>query len=83
MKRALLDASRENRLLRLQASEHDRIIRDHIAEADGDRAVLEHQFSRTQATVETAQRQLRMRVLRQSLSQADSQALQKSSNVGA
>jgi autophagy-related protein 11 len=58
--RALKEASKEkDRLLRAQATEHDRIIRDHIAEADGDRAVLEHQFSELKAIHETTERQLK------------------------
>ncbi|EIW78562.1 hypothetical protein CONPUDRAFT_138782 [Coniophora puteana RWD-64-598 SS2] len=48
------DADRD-RLLRAQASEHDRIMRDHRAEADGDRAVLEHQFSELRAQFADAQ----------------------------
>jgi autophagy-related protein 11 len=60
MCRALDEAKKEkDRLLRAQASEHDRIIRDHIAEADGDRAVLEHQFSEFKATVETSEKKLK------------------------
>ena len=60
MRRALEEAKKEkDRLLRAQASEHDRIIRDHIAEADGDRAVLEHQFSEFKAAVETSERKLK------------------------
>ncbi|KAJ7765324.1 hypothetical protein B0H16DRAFT_416878 [Mycena metata] len=42
----------------LEASEHDRIIRDHIAEADGDRAVLERQFHELKAVQEHTLRQL-------------------------
>ena len=60
VKRSLLEAGREKeRLLRAQASEHDRIMRDHIAEADGDRAVLEHQYLELKAALEDAQRQLK------------------------
>lgn len=60
VKRALQEAGREkDRLLRAQASEHERIIRDHIAEADGDRAVLEHQHLELKAALEDAQRQLK------------------------
>ncbi|KZT07122.1 putative peripheral membrane protein [Laetiporus sulphureus 93-53] len=60
VKRALAEAGRErDRLLRAQASEHDRVIRDHIAEADGDRAVLEHQFSELKAALEDTERQLK------------------------
>jgi autophagy-related protein 11 len=53
--RALDDASKEkDRLLHAQASEHHRALRDHIAETDGDRAVLEHQFSELRAAAEDA-----------------------------
>jgi len=58
--RALKEASLEkDRLLKAQASEHDRIIRDHIAEADGDRAVLDRQFSELQAVLEHKDRELK------------------------
>ncbi|TDL25201.1 putative peripheral membrane protein [Rickenella mellea] len=58
--RALKDASEQkDRLLRVQAMEHDRIMRDHIAEADGDRAVLEHQFFEVKATLDDSERQLK------------------------
>ncbi|KAF8966554.1 autophagy-related protein 11-domain-containing protein [Flammula alnicola] len=57
---ALKEASQEkDRLLKAQASEHDRIIRDHIAEADGDRAVLDRQFSELQAILEHKERELK------------------------
>ena len=57
---ALQEASLEkDRLLKVQASEHDRIIRDHIAEADGDRAVLDRQFSELQAVLEHKERELK------------------------
>ncbi|RDB29904.1 Autophagy-related protein 11 [Hypsizygus marmoreus] len=57
---ALKEAREEkDRLLRAQASEHDRIIRDHIAEADGDRAVLERQFFELKAVQEHTERQLK------------------------
>lgn len=60
VKRALIEAGREkDRLLRAQASEHDRLLRDHIAEADGDRAVLEHQFTELRADLENVERQLK------------------------
>ena len=60
MRRALEEAKKEkDRLLRAQASEHDRIIRDHIAEADGDRAVLEHQFSEFKAAIDTSEKKLK------------------------
>ena len=53
VKRALIEAGRDkDRLLRAQASEHDRIMRDQIAEADGDRAVLEHQNLELKAALE-------------------------------
>ncbi|KAG6916954.1 hypothetical protein DXG01_004503 [Tephrocybe rancida] len=57
---ALKDSKDEkDRLLRAQASEHERIIRDHIAEADGDRAVLERQFHELKAVQEHTDRQLK------------------------
>ncbi|KAF9472749.1 hypothetical protein BDN70DRAFT_886621 [Pholiota conissans] len=57
---ALQQASQEkDRLLKAQMSEHDRIIRDHIAEADGDRAVLDRQFSELQAVLEHKERELK------------------------
>jgi len=60
MHMALREArSDKDRLLRAQASEHDRIIRDHIAEADGDRAVLERQFHELKALNELTERQVK------------------------
>lgn len=60
VKRALMEAGKEkDRLLRAQLAEHDRIMRDHIAEADGDRAVLEHQYLELKAALEGAERQLK------------------------
>jgi autophagy-related protein 11 len=60
MKQALGEASEEkDRLLRAQANEHDRQLRDYVAEADGDRAVLEHQFYELRAEVEDLERQLK------------------------
>ncbi|KAG6840471.1 hypothetical protein C0991_006497 [Blastosporella zonata] len=57
---ALKDSKEEkDRLLRAQACEHERIIRDHIAEADGDRAVLERQFFELKAVQEHTDRQLK------------------------
>ncbi|KAH8113764.1 hypothetical protein DFH11DRAFT_1856207 [Phellopilus nigrolimitatus] len=58
--RALRDArEQKERLLRAQALEHDRIMRDHIAEADGDRAVLEQRFFETRAQLDQNERQLK------------------------
>lgn len=58
--KALKEATKEKeRILRLQASEHDRRMRDHIAEADGDRAVLEHQFSELRAALAAAEGNLK------------------------
>lgn len=58
--RALKEAGQEkDRLLKDQAFEHDRKLRDHIAEADGDRAVLDRQFSELQAVLEHNERQLK------------------------
>ena len=60
VKRALAEAGREkDRLLRAQASEHDRLMRDHIAEADGDRAVLEHQYLELKAALDGMEQELK------------------------
>jgi len=76
--RALREASKEkDRLLRAQASEHDRIIRDHIAEADGDRAVLEHQFSELKVIHESTERQLRDVRAQMEVSNADAVGLRE------
>ena len=57
---ALRDAEEQKeKLLRAQAQEHDRIMRDHIAEADGDRAILEQQFFEVKAAYDNAERQLK------------------------
>lgn len=57
---ALKEASEQkDRLLRAQALEHDRIMRDHIAEADGDRAVLEHRYFEVEATLDNTILQLK------------------------
>jgi autophagy-related protein 11 len=49
--------SEKDRLLRMQASEHDRRLRDQIAEADGDRAVLEKQFFQLKSELEFLRRE--------------------------
>lgn len=78
MRRALEEAKKEkDRLLRAQASEHDRIIRDHIAEADGDRAVLEHQFSEYKTAVETLEKRLREARTQTEVALADAKALRE------
>ncbi|KAH6906808.1 hypothetical protein BKA70DRAFT_398779 [Coprinopsis sp. MPI-PUGE-AT-0042] len=60
VRQALKDTSNEKeRLLKVQASEHDRIIRDHIAEADGDRAILERQLFELKTTQDYAERQVK------------------------
>lgn len=51
--------SEKDKLLKVQASEHDKIIRDHIAEADGDRAILDRQFSELQAVLGHKDRELK------------------------
>jgi autophagy-related protein 11 len=76
--RALKNTNMEkDRLLRLQANEHDRIIRDHIAEADGDRAVLEHQFSELRAQLEDTERQLKEARSQTELTNADAMGLRE------
>lgn len=58
--RALKDArDQKDRLLRAQALEHERLMRDHIAEADGDRAVLEQQYFEAKAVLDQNERQLK------------------------
>ena len=72
MKQALEEASEEkDRLLRAQASEHDRQLRDYVAEADGDRAVLEHQFFELKAEVEDLERQLKEATARAEMKEND------------
>lgn len=78
MNRALRDATKEkDRLLRLQASEHDRLMRDHIAEADGDRAVLEHQFSELKAVLEDTEQQLKDARAQTEITDADAVGLRE------
>ncbi|KAH9836395.1 uncharacterized protein C8Q71DRAFT_762403 [Rhodofomes roseus] len=78
VKRSLAEAAREkDRLLRIQATEHDRVIRDHIAEADGDRAVLEHQFSELKVALEDAGRQLKDVRAQAEMAQADAVGLRE------
>ena len=78
VKRALVEAGKEkDRLLRAQASEHDRLLRDHIAEADGDRAVLEHQFSELRAALEDAERQLKDARAQAEMANADAVGLRE------
>jgi autophagy-related protein 11 len=63
MKQAPEKASEEkDGLLRSQASDHDRQLRDYLGEADGDRALLGHQFFKPKAEVEkkaTAQAEMK------------------------
>ncbi|EJF59536.1 hypothetical protein DICSQDRAFT_156224 [Dichomitus squalens LYAD-421 SS1] len=78
VKRALVEAAKEkDRLLRAQASEHDRLLRDHIAEADGDRAVLEHQFSELRAALEDAERHLKDARAQAEMANADAVGLRE------
>ncbi|KAI0266091.1 putative peripheral membrane protein [Gloeopeniophorella convolvens] len=78
MKRALEDASDDkDRLLRAQASEHDRQMRDYVAEADGDRAVLEHQFYELRAEVEDLERQLKEASAQVEMKEADAVGLRE------
>ena len=78
MKSALKDASEDkDRLLRAQASEHDRQLRDYVAEADGDRAVLEHQFFELRAEVEDLERQLKEATAQVEMKDTDSVRLRE------
>ncbi|KAF9225984.1 hypothetical protein BS17DRAFT_750485 [Gyrodon lividus] len=67
----------KDRLLRVQATEHDRTLRDHIAEADGDRAVLEHQFSELREQLEDTRRQLKEAHANVELTNADAMGLRE------
>lgn len=67
----------KDRLLRVQATEHDRMLRDHIAEADGDRAVLEHRFSELREQLEDASRQLKEALANVDLTNADAMGLRE------
>lgn len=78
VQRALEDARREkDRLLRQQASEHDRQMRDYVAEADGDRAVLEHQFLELRAELEDTERQLKEAASQIEMREADNVGLRE------
>lgn len=57
--------------LKEAARERDRLLRDHRAEADGDRAVLEHQFLETRRTLEATQRDLKKAQTENEALQAD------------
>ncbi|KAI0319256.1 putative peripheral membrane protein [Amylostereum chailletii] len=77
--RRALDESRQekDRLLRAQASEHDRQMRDYVAEADGDRAVLEHQFFELRAEMEDMERQLKEVTAQLEMKDADAVGLRE------
>ncbi|KAH9973833.1 hypothetical protein BGW80DRAFT_1306660 [Lactifluus volemus] len=78
MKHALEEASEEkDRLLRAQASEHDRQLRDYVAEADGDRAVLEHQFFELRAELEDLERQLKEAIAQGEMKETDATKLRE------
>ncbi|KAI0250611.1 putative peripheral membrane protein [Lactifluus subvellereus] len=78
MKHALGEASEEkDRLLRAQASEHDRQLRDYVAEADGDRAVLEHQFFELRAELEDLERQLKEAIAQAGMKEANAASLRE------
>ncbi|KIK99177.1 hypothetical protein PAXRUDRAFT_569510 [Paxillus rubicundulus Ve08.2h10] len=67
----------KDRLLNIQATEHDRMLRDHIAEADGDRAILEHQFSELREQLDDARRQLKEAHANVELTNADAMGLRE------
>ncbi|KAI0032877.1 putative peripheral membrane protein [Vararia minispora EC-137] len=78
IRRALDEAGKEkDRLLRAQANEHDRQMRDYVAEADGDRAVLEHQFFELRAEMEDTERQLKETTAQLEMREADAQGLRE------
>ncbi|KAF8903289.1 hypothetical protein CPB84DRAFT_1814678 [Gymnopilus junonius] len=73
LQRELKEASeKKDKLLRDQLSEHDRRLRDHIAEANVDRAVLDRQFSELQAVLE--HKELELKDLRGDLEVANADA---------
>ncbi|KZV76457.1 hypothetical protein PENSPDRAFT_741294 [Peniophora sp. CONT] len=78
IRRALDEAGKEkDRLLRQQASEHDRQMRDYVAEADGDRAVLEHQFCELRAEIEDMERQVKEANAQVEMKEADATGLRE------
>lgn len=78
IRRALDEAGKEkDRLLRQQASEHDRQMRDYVAEADGDRAVLEHQFCELRADIEDMERQVKEANAQVEMKEADATGLRE------
>lgn len=78
IRRALDEAGKDkDRLLRAQANEHDRQMRDYVAEADGDRAVLEHQFFELRAEMEDMERQLKEASAQLETKEADASSLQE------
>ncbi|KAI0049190.1 hypothetical protein FA95DRAFT_921642 [Auriscalpium vulgare] len=78
VKRSLDEAGKEkDRLLSAQASEHDRQMRDYVAEADGDRAVLEHQFFELRAEIEDMERQVKEATAQMEMKDADAAGLRE------
>jgi autophagy-related protein 11 len=76
--RTLKEAAREkDRLLRAQASEHDRMMKELVNEADGDRAVLEHQFSELKAQFDDVSRRLRDKSAQMDAGRTDSDGLRR------
>ncbi|THH11415.1 hypothetical protein EW145_g646 [Phellinidium pouzarii] len=77
-KRALRESGEQKEhLLHAQALEHDRIMRDHIAEADGDRAVLEQRFFEARTQLDQNERQLKEAHARIDISHADAAGLRE------
>lgn len=78
VKAAVEEARREkDRMLRAQASEHERQMRDYVAEADGDRAVLEHQFFELRAEMEDMERQVKEATAQVEMKEADVNGLRE------
>ncbi|TFY68709.1 hypothetical protein EVG20_g3446 [Dentipellis fragilis] len=83
VKRALQEADKEkDRLLKAQANEHDRQMRDYVAEADGDRAVLEHQFFELRAEMEDMERQVKESTAQMEMKEADAVGLREEAAAG-
>ena len=75
---ALKAASAEkDRLLKVQAAEHERIMRDHRAEAAGDRAVLDRRFAQLQSSVDKYEKELALLRSELEISNADASGLRE------
>ncbi|KAG8960562.1 oligomeric, coiled-coil, peripheral membrane protein [Tulasnella sp. 419] len=65
----------KERSFRNKAVERDRLLRDQIAEADGDRAVLEHQFAELRNKLDEKTRELEEAKVQNTVTKADGEKL--------